>query len=304
MVGQGLTLGLILDTQVTADGSLLMIDRSVSKVFRIDATGKVINSYGGSGGGPGEFNTPYRVTELSDGSVIVYDLANQRFSEFTRNGKFVKRWATSVSIVSLNNIVPLAARQFAFSGIVRDSRAGNKAVHVFDSTFQLIRSFGELPRHKSRNLVETWGGGGLGLSPEGLLIHSRHVPYELRWYTQEGIQRRRVVVAKRISPFIDDAFAVTTAGETVTMRSSGRAVLSGTAAALPDGRILAGRGSRSSSEWDVLSPTGTVVWSGPKPERVRGYIGEDKRSARLWFSGETESGEPVLYRVMLADNHR
>ena len=300
MVGRSLALGLIVGIAATPDGSVLIVDRSTSRVQRITPDGNLATTYGGPGEGPGEFRFPYRVAELSDGSVIVFDLATKRFSEFTHDGKFVRRWATSADIVSLTDIVPLSGRGFAISGIVRDPRAGSRAVHLFDSTFRLIRSFGDLPRARSRSLRETWGAGSLRRTPSGDLLLSRGIPYELNWYSVEGEHQRRVAIAKRTSALADDLYAVTTSGATVTTRNRDDVAYQGPASQLPDGRIISIRIDGKTVYWDVLSASGRLVWSGRKPARVAGYFGTDRTMSLLWFSGETGDGEPVLYRVTLA----
>lgn len=300
VVGRDLELGLVLSAAVTRDGSLLVIDRSVSRVYRINGDGKLLQTYGGPGGGPGEFGLPYRAVELSDGAVLIYDLSNSQFSEFARGGRFVRRWTTNTSIVALTELVPLDQRRFAISGIVRDSRAGTRAVHIFDSAFQLVRSFGELSPARSRQALETWGSGGLRRTPDGLLLYSRRVPYELNWFTADGERRRRVVVPKRVMDYVDDAFVIATSGNTQTMRLNPRAVSAGVASALPDGRMLSARAVGQRPIWDLLSPTGRLQWSGPRPAHVFGLIGVDGSTARLWFIGETGNGEPVFYSVRLA----
>ena len=80
-VGRTLALGLIVGMAATRDGDVLVVDRSTSKVLRVGRGGKAVVTFGGPGEGPGEFRAPYRVAERSDGSVIVFDLANERFSE-------------------------------------------------------------------------------------------------------------------------------------------------------------------------------------------------------------------------------
>jgi len=307
MVGRSLALGLIVGSATTMDGSVLLVDKSVSRVFRITAQGDLAVTYGRAGDGPGEFRLPYRVTELSDGSVLVFDLANQRFSEFSRDGRFVKRWATSADIVSLTDIVSLGARSFAISGIVRDPRAGAHAVHIFDSTFRLIRSFGDLPSARSAIALETIGSGGLRRTPSGELLYSRRFPYELHWYDETGTQRRKATVNKPVLATADGMLAVTSSGMTVTTRFRRDIAYAGFGTPLPDRRIISGRQDGLVAYWDILDDTGRVLWSGRRPSQVSGYIGPgsiggDRTKQFLWFSGQTGSGEPVLYRITLAEH--
>lgn len=307
VVGRSLALGLIVGSATTMDGSVLLVDRSVSRVFRITAEGTLAVTYGRPGDGPGEFRLPYRVAELSDGSVLVFDLGNGRFSEFSRDGKFVKRWATSADIVSLTDIVPLGGRSFAIAGIIRDPRAGISAVHIFDSTFRRIRSFGDLPSARSHVALETIGSGGLRRTPAGELLYSRRFPYDLYWYDARGIQRRKVTVPKRVLTTADGMIAVTSSGETVTTRLRRDIAYAGFGTPLPDGRIISGRQDGENAYWDILNDSGLVIWSGRKPAMISAYVGPgyasgDRTKQFLWFSGQTGNGEPVLYRVTPAEH--
>ncbi len=301
-IGQSLALGLVVGMAATRDGEVLIVDRSTSKVLRVARNGEAVVTYGGPGDGPGEFRAPYRVAERSDGSVIVFDLANERFSEFSADGRFVRRWATSARIVSIGSIVPLPDRAVAITGIVRDPRAAARAVHVFDSTFQLVRSFGPLSRARSRELLEQWIPGDLRTTRAGNLLYLRLTPYELYWYSPEGRLVKSVAVPKRVIATVDEFFSVRRSGTTVTTRTERGRPYPLWALPLRDGRILAARTDAGVKYWDMIDAAGRVVHSGRAPALLGGPVQlHSSTSDEAWFTGTTGDGEPVLYFVQFAE---
>lgn len=289
----------MLSTWLARDGSVLLVEQGRASVRRVDRTGKEIASYGRAGGGPGELRFPYRIVELSDGAVLVYDLASHRFSEFSADGKFRRQSATSANVVTLDKIVPLEGRGFAVAGIVRDPRSTQHAIHVFDSAFVLRRSFGQLPTVRSRVVVEMWGAGDLARSADGTLLFSRRIPYELSVFSIDGSLVRRISPPLRVSGAADDAFRITSKGGTTTTSVNQAASFPGTVLPLPDGRILSGRVVEGQPYWDVISRDGRVMWSGPQPKRLSWCFGVDESHREMWCVGDRDD-VPVLFRVGLS----
>lgn len=303
LVGDSLALGLVVALAATRDGGVLVVDRSTAQVLRVTRRGDVAVRYGRMGDGPGELRAPYRVAERSDGSVIVFDQSNERFSEFTADGRFVQRWATSARIVNIGSIVALPDRAIAITGVVRAPRAIDLAIHVFDSTFQLRRSFAPLPRARSRELLEQFVPGSLRPTRNGNLLYLRIVPYELRWYSPEGEHRRTLVIPKRVIESVDEFFSVRRSGTRVTTRVERGRPYPLWAVELQDGRLLAARTDAGDVYWDALDATGRLLRSVRAPERLGGpsqWIQSLQDAA--WFTGTTGDGEPVLYYVEFAEH--
>lgn len=83
--------GLVLEPPVWAaaiapDGSVALVDRS-SSVTLVDRDGRLANSLGRAGGGPGEFRDPRGVGFTPDTILWVTDVASGRITSFTRNGE-------------------------------------------------------------------------------------------------------------------------------------------------------------------------------------------------------------------------
>ncbi len=299
MVARSLNLGLVTALTVSVDGTLLIIDRSLPKVLRIRQDGTLAASFGRSGDGPGEFRFPYRLAERSDGSIVVFDLANRSFSEFSSQGAFVKRWTPTPEVAVIESLVALPDRHVAMTGIVRDPTAGNKAVHVFDEQFRLVRSFGELPFARSRAALEQWIAPGMVLTPNGELLVSRRIPYELLWYRFNGTLARKVTLQRRVSRSVDEVMQVTGRDGEQTTRLRKDAAYALWALQLSDGRVISARKQGPVGMWDLLDAKGQLLSSVRAPTRVLSPVdGPGYRGDRgLWFFGISEEREPVLYRV-------
>jgi hypothetical protein len=301
MVGASLALGLIVALSTTRDGAALVVDRSTSQVLRVTRDGRVAVRYGRSGDGPGEFRAPYRVVERSDGSIVVFDQANERFTEFTEDGRFVKRWATSARIANIGSLVALPNREIALTGVVRDPHAADRAIHVFDSTFRLTRSFGSLPRARARELLEQFIPGSLRVSRDGGLLYLRIVPYELHWYSTAGTHLRSLTVPRRVIESVDAFFSVRRSGTTVTTTVERGRPYPLWALEMRDGRILAARTDAGEVQWDLIDSTGRLTRSVAAPVRLGGPSQwADGPVDISWFTGTTGAGEPVLYYVTFA----
>jgi len=75
----------IADLAVDSDGDVYVLDQGDRVVRSYDASGSHRVTFGGHGGGPGEFEVPLGVAVSGD-SVVVYDALHQRLAIFDRNG--------------------------------------------------------------------------------------------------------------------------------------------------------------------------------------------------------------------------
>ncbi len=63
-----------------------------SRVHRFSADGRLIQSWGEPGTGPGEFNLPHGIWVHPDGRVFVADRENDRIQIFTPDGRYLEEW--------------------------------------------------------------------------------------------------------------------------------------------------------------------------------------------------------------------
>jgi DNA-binding beta-propeller fold protein YncE len=62
------------------------------RVHRFAADGKLIQSWGEPGVGPGEFHLPHGIAIAADGRVLVADRENDRIQIFTPTGEYLSQW--------------------------------------------------------------------------------------------------------------------------------------------------------------------------------------------------------------------
>jgi len=78
---------------VAPDNELYVSDGYANaRVHRFSADGKLIQSWGEPGTGPGEFNLPHDIWVTDDGRVLVADRENDRIQIFSRDGKYIDQW--------------------------------------------------------------------------------------------------------------------------------------------------------------------------------------------------------------------
>jgi hypothetical protein len=75
---------------VASDGRLVVADAGSATVRTYDSEGKLLRLLGGAGSGPGEFVRPVQVRIRDDGSVLVWDDATFRVTEFDPTGELTE----------------------------------------------------------------------------------------------------------------------------------------------------------------------------------------------------------------------
>jgi hypothetical protein len=63
-----------------------------ARIHRFSADGKLIQSWGEPGTGPGEFNLPHDIWVTPDERVFVADRENDRIQIFSLTGEFIEQW--------------------------------------------------------------------------------------------------------------------------------------------------------------------------------------------------------------------
>ncbi len=81
------------DIAVAPNGDLYVCDGyGNARVHRFTADGKLIQSWGEPGTGPGQFMLPHGIWVLPDGRVLVTDRENDRLQIFSPSGEFLSEW--------------------------------------------------------------------------------------------------------------------------------------------------------------------------------------------------------------------
>jgi DNA-binding beta-propeller fold protein YncE len=78
---------------IAPDGELYVCDGyGNARIHRFTAEGELIQSWGGPGTGPGEFNLPHDIWVADDDRVFLADRENDRIQIFSRDGQFLEEW--------------------------------------------------------------------------------------------------------------------------------------------------------------------------------------------------------------------
>jgi predicted membrane-bound mannosyltransferase/sugar lactone lactonase YvrE len=130
-----------------ADGTRYLIDHKSNRVFRQDADGSTLATWGGGGSQPGKFNDAWGLTVDSAQNVYVADTFNHRIQKFDPNGNVITTWgrpgATSEPGAGLDTQF-FGPRDIAIDskGQLLVTDTGNKRVQVFDQNGNFVAQFG------------------------------------------------------------------------------------------------------------------------------------------------------------------
>jgi DNA-binding beta-propeller fold protein YncE len=77
------------------DGTLLVVDFGGNRVQRFTPEGELLDGWGKSGSGEGQFTWPLDAAVDAAGHVFVTDYSNNRVQVFDRDGRFLAAWGKS-----------------------------------------------------------------------------------------------------------------------------------------------------------------------------------------------------------------
>ena len=123
-------------------GGAWVVDRSESRVIKLDSRGKQLLQIGSYGSKPGQLARPRGVTVSEDGMVYVADTGNDRIQTFNGDGVFLNVIGTDAGIPELRNPTALAVDEkgnlyiisSSVSYIQRVSPDGKVLGHIGEST--------------------------------------------------------------------------------------------------------------------------------------------------------------------------
>lgn len=82
-----LVLGVPFQTLTDQDNNIYTRDPQQNKIFKFDSSGQLINVFGGSGSGPGEFQSITGMLFTNDRQLMVLDFSSRRYTLFNTDGK-------------------------------------------------------------------------------------------------------------------------------------------------------------------------------------------------------------------------
>lgn len=306
-VVSGLPLGVLVDGRVRSDGAVCVADHTFARVSCFSAQGGLLWHFGRKGGGPGEFQIPYRIAEGPGRSLYVYDLGTRAITVISAKGSFVARHQVELGLSQVTSLNVSSDSTIQLAGYAPGAGvAGDSGVHVFDGAFVHLRSVAPLPVARDPTYLGYWGSGSLTKWGTGM-VYLRRIPYEIYVMDGRGRTLQRHLIQKEVSPVVDDAFILDKRLSSRSIRPStkpfiapgiafpiGRRVLLIVRIKMTDGRAV-------EQWWDAVSVEGRLLGSTQAPPALVGasFIGPSPDGGSLWFTGETPSGQPALWRLSL-----
>ena len=183
------------DATQLSDGRIVVVNRGTAELRVFDEFGTYLATWGGKGGGPGEFEDIMRIATLPGDSVIAWGLsADAAMHVFDAAGNFRRRFSPLKSESSLRTqwILPVSVmRDGSILASQQPDRVDSVAVELWDGEGRLRSSLGSHPAQ----VVEIIGnmlhhetfGRTLAREPWGdLAIISPSDRYEIKAYASDG----------------------------------------------------------------------------------------------------------------------
>jgi tripartite motif-containing protein 71 len=152
-------------TGLAVDGSnnVYMTKKSTDQIQKFDATGTLLQEFGGSGNGNGQLNDPSAIAIDGSGNIYVLDTGNTRIQKFDPSGSYLTQWGSfgDCSLSCSDGQVK------APTGIAVD---GSGHVFVADTGNNRIEEFAA----SDGTFIRKWGAFGQGNGqfsvPKGIAI--------------------------------------------------------------------------------------------------------------------------------------
>lgn len=127
----------ITDLCVDQENNLYVADSILRKIFKFDASGNFMYSFGQTGQGPGEFLGRLRINIGNDNNIYVTDDRNFRLFSFSKEGEFIGQF--NLSLYKYDYAVVNSEGE-----IFLLSESGLKIIDHFDSRLKYSSSFLEM----------------------------------------------------------------------------------------------------------------------------------------------------------------
>lgn len=227
------------------------------KIAILDATGKILEEWGGSGSGPGQFDFSRdngdgygTLAFAKDGSFYVLDVGNRRVQHFDAKRKLLGQWGGFGNAPGLyNDPVGIAVAPDGSVWVVDDRRS---VVEHYDATGKVLGSFDPFA-----SLVSNDGANALAIDAKGNLYVSSVAPATVLVFDSRGTYLRRVGDGQ----FSEQAgnVAIDADGRLFVAQGPERGQASGILVFGPDGTPIGGFGPIGDGDGQLMFPAGIAL---------------------------------------------
>jgi len=125
------------------EGNLLVADTHYSRILRYAVDGRLLDSFGVEGKGPGQFIYPTDVTCDAEGNLYVCEYGgNDRVQKFDAKGRFILQWGCfGEAPGEFQRPMSVAVGD---DGLIYVADSCNHRVQVFDANGNLVRAWGKV----------------------------------------------------------------------------------------------------------------------------------------------------------------
>jgi len=182
------------------DDNIYVLDSDANNIKKFDSNGRFIKTIGREGQGPGEFNSPYYLTNAKD-RLVVWDLRNRRLCAFTPEGKFIKSSNIPYDEGSVRKLRSLPTGEIVVEKEKSYRRDPDKpqicTIDLYSRDLEYVRTIYERSLWRKKYIrTKEFGISTLyfpyspnvhwDVSPEGKIIIGFSEKYELEAYDRDG----------------------------------------------------------------------------------------------------------------------
>lgn len=146
---------------VNEEGNIYIGDYQDSSIKVFDPRGKYLKKIGRKGNGPGEFQTVFQLSFLSDGRYLVLDSEKMRISLFSADDQFLTSHTFMNSGFTFFLTTPslyIRGESLAEPGAKKDEITSRLFVHAYDLSGNVLFSYGEFTARQSGFINDPNGG--------------------------------------------------------------------------------------------------------------------------------------------------
>jgi hypothetical protein len=198
-------MGISGEFDVGSDGDIYIVAfrNKENFVYRFDESGKLLNSFGKFGQGPGEIQWPFSPTVLDGHRLALFDSQQRRYLVFSDSGVCLEE----ISVPDAFQVDPIANGYFLINGdtpILRTTESYTTGLYLYDREFRKIK---ELDRRE-------YSIDGRGFVPffmwratkKYIYIVNENRRYEIWAYDLNGHPIRKITKDFEPAPMTDELF--------------------------------------------------------------------------------------------------